>query len=303
MNKCPLVSVVIPVYNGSNYVREAIDSALAQTYKNIEILVIDDGSTDNTWDILQSYGDKIRKYHKQNGGVSTALNMGIKNMRGEWFAWLSHDDLWLPENIEKKIEFLNAHPNYRMCYGEIDHINSEHKILKIYNTTGRWYPKGKMLRQMLRSGYIVDGLTTIINKECFEKIGVFNENLRYCQDYEFWYRLAQVYDLGFCKGKYSQSRVHPEQTGYIHNISCHDEFRKTRLYLYRKTRTEEFYPELLNPNMSKIKLIVLQFSSGIYLKYLKLCIQHNIPELSEMPKEIARAILPKKIKAYIRNNW
>ncbi len=303
MNECPLVSAVIPVYNGSNYVREAIDSALAQTYKNIEIIVIDDGSSDNTWEILLSYGDKIRAFHKENGGVSTALNMGIKNMRGEWFAWLSHDDLWLPENIERKIKFLNEHRDYMMCYGEMDYINSEHKILKIYNTTGRWYPKGKMLRHLLRCGCDIWGITTLINRECFEKIGVFNENLRYCQDYEFWYRIAQKYEIGLCKGKYSQSRVHQGQIGYIHNKSCYDEYNYIRHDLYCKTKIEELYPELMNPKISIIKRIYLQISSKIYLKYLKFCIQNNIPELSEMPKEIARVILPKKIKAYIRKNW
>ena len=303
MNESPLVSVVIPVYNGSNYVREAIDSALAQTYKNIEILVIDDGSTDNTLEILQSYGDKIRIFHKENGGVSTALNMGIKNMHGEWFAWLSHDDLWLPENIERKIGYINEYPDYKICYGEMDYINSEHKILKIYNTKGRWYPKGKMLRHMLRCGCTICGITILINKECFERIGLFNENLRYCQDYEFWYRLGREYDMGLCRGKYSQTRVHPAQTGYIHDRSCNDETNNTRLELYRETKTEEFYPELLDQNISKVKYISISVSSKLYLKYLKLCIQYNIPELSEMPKEIARFILPKKIKEYIRKNW
>ena len=92
----PLISIVIPVYNGSNYLREAIDSALRQTYKNIEVLVINDGSNDNgaTARIAKSYGKKIRYFEKPNGGVATALNMGIQKMRGEYFSWLSHDDLY-----------------------------------------------------------------------------------------------------------------------------------------------------------------------------------------------------------------
>ena len=91
----PLVSIVIPVYNGSNFVREAIDSALAQTYDNVEIIVVNDGSTDEgkTREIALSYGDKIRYFEKPNGGVSSALNMGISNMQGQYFSWLSHDDM------------------------------------------------------------------------------------------------------------------------------------------------------------------------------------------------------------------
>ncbi len=84
----PLVSIIIPVYNGSNYVKEAIDSALAQTYKNIEVIVVNDGSTDNTEKIVKSYGDKIRYFYKENGGVASALNLAIENSKGEYISWL-----------------------------------------------------------------------------------------------------------------------------------------------------------------------------------------------------------------------
>ena len=95
----PLVSIVIPVYNGSDYLAEAIDSALAQTYGNIEIIVINDGSSDNgkTREVAGKYGDRIRYFEKENGGVPTALNLGIKEMKGDYFSWLSHDDVYFPE--------------------------------------------------------------------------------------------------------------------------------------------------------------------------------------------------------------
>ena len=98
----PLVSIIIPVYNGENYVAEAIDSALAQTYDNIEIIVVNDGSEDRTDEICKSYGNKIRYFKKENGGTSTALNLGIKNMNGEYFSWLSHDDKYYPNKIKRQ---------------------------------------------------------------------------------------------------------------------------------------------------------------------------------------------------------
>ena len=106
--KKPLVSIVIPVYNGSKYLGEAIDSALEQTYKNIEIVVINDGSKDNgkTRAVAKSYGDKIRYYEKENGGVSSALNYAIKMSKGQFISWVSHDDKILPEKIELQIEYL-----------------------------------------------------------------------------------------------------------------------------------------------------------------------------------------------------
>ena len=89
----PMVSIIIPVYNGANYLREAIDSALAQTYSNFEVIVVNDGSNDGgeTDRIATSYGEKIRYFRKENGGVASALNMGIKHMKGDYFSWLSHD--------------------------------------------------------------------------------------------------------------------------------------------------------------------------------------------------------------------
>ena len=90
------VTIMIPVYNGSNYLKEAIESALAQTYKNKEVVVVNDGSTDDgkTAAIAKSFGNKIKYYEKENGGVSTALNLGIKKATGDYICWLSHDDLY-----------------------------------------------------------------------------------------------------------------------------------------------------------------------------------------------------------------
>ena len=113
MIESPLVSIVIPVYNGTNFLKDAIDSALRQTYKNIEVIVVNDGSTDNggTEGIALSYGDKIRYFKKENGGVASALNHGIKEMRGEYFSWLSHDDVYNDNKIEEQINFLKKYPD------------------------------------------------------------------------------------------------------------------------------------------------------------------------------------------------
>lgn len=102
----PLASIVIPVYNGADYLKEAVDSALGQTYPNCEVIVVNDGSADGgrTERAALSYGDRIRYFSKENGKVSTALNLGLKNMRGEYFAWLSHDDVFYADKIEKQIQ-------------------------------------------------------------------------------------------------------------------------------------------------------------------------------------------------------
>src|SRR5688500_7068290 len=102
----PRVSVVIPVYNGANYLAQAIDSALAQTYPDGEVVVVDDGSTDEraTERIARGYGHRIRYIRKENGGVATALNAGIEAMTGDYFSWLSHDDMYLPDKVALQVE-------------------------------------------------------------------------------------------------------------------------------------------------------------------------------------------------------
>jgi len=108
----PLVSIVIPVYNGSNFLKEAIQSALSQTYNNIEIIVVNDGSNDNnkTEQIALSFKNKIRYLKKNNGGVSSALNLGIRKMNGDFFSWLSHDDLYEKDKIQNQIEYFLDNP-------------------------------------------------------------------------------------------------------------------------------------------------------------------------------------------------
>ena len=187
----PLVSIVIPVYNGSNYLREAIDSALAQTYKNFEIIVVNDGSKDNTEEIAKSYGDKIRYFSKPNGGISSTLNFGIKNMRGDYFSWLSHDDLYYPNKIERAVEELSKLENKNTI------IISEWECID-----ENYYKKNTSLNKKHMNAYpgrehsylypIVynrtHGCTHLISKIIFDTVGLFDERLLASQDYEFFYR-------------------------------------------------------------------------------------------------------------------
>lgn len=189
-NNNPLVSIVIPVYNGDNFLREAIDSALAQTYKNCEIIVINDGSTDGTENICRSYGDRIRYFCKENGGVATALNLGIENMRGEYFSWLSHDDIYFPRKIEAQIEALKKDSDMtKPVFGDYE---------LLYQTTGKRVPyilnelddENRLTRPMypVIKGR-VNGCTVLIHRSHFERVGTFNRTLRCVQDYDLWFRL------------------------------------------------------------------------------------------------------------------
>jgi glycosyltransferase involved in cell wall biosynthesis len=128
----PLVSIVIPVYNGANYLREAIDSALMQTYGNIEIIVVNDGSTDGgqTEAIARSYGSEIHYLHKENGGVASALNLGIQHMQGQFFSWLSHDDVYYPQKIESQVRSLPEGKEPVILFSDYELINDHSVFLR-----------------------------------------------------------------------------------------------------------------------------------------------------------------------------
>ena len=132
--KKPKVSIIIPVYNGSLYLEEAIETAINQTYDNIEIIVVNDGSNDNnkTRLIAEKYKNKIKYFEKENGGVSTALNLGIKKMTGSYFSWLSHDDKYKPDKIEKQIKYLfdnNLLNSNVILYCDFEAIDKKSKYL------------------------------------------------------------------------------------------------------------------------------------------------------------------------------
>lgn len=196
----PLVTIIIPVYNGSNFMREAIDSALAQTYKNLEILVINDGSRDDgaSEKIALSYGDRITYYSKENGGVSTALNFALRKMHGEWFSWLSHDDLYYPEKIEKQISFINQlleedpqlNLNKIAIHCATESIDKDGKVIKTPSYADIQV-KENTLDVIIGNvyNYRLSGCSFLLPYTCYQDVGGFREDIRTVSDVEYWYRL------------------------------------------------------------------------------------------------------------------
>ncbi len=214
----PLVSIVIPVYNGANYMSEAIDSALAQTYENIEIIVVNDGSTDDgeTERIALSYGDKIRYFKKENGGCASALNYGIAQMRGEWFSWLSHDDVYMPTKISASIECVSKYdlsPVDTVVYCGtvvIDKNGGEVRRSKPYGNER--IDGSEMFRWFMQYDYALDGCALLIPKHILETVGPFSTEYRYILDWKYWVDISLQ---GFLFFRFyeclSKNRRHPGQ--------------------------------------------------------------------------------------------
>ena len=234
----PLVSIVIPAYNASNYLAEAIDSALAQTYPNVEIIVVNDGSKDDgaTERIALSYGDKIRYFSKENGGSSSALNMGIANMTGEWFSWLSHDDLYVPEKLEKQVAYMNSldldttELSSHIFFSANDLIDSTNKTIRASNQRLA-LAIAKRLRSISHNGYLLAeptahnfyGCSCLIHKSALASVGGFDENLRLINDMDLWHRLYHAgYQVHYLPEALVMCRIHSAQLSRSIGYSYHN---------------------------------------------------------------------------------
>jgi len=210
----PLISIIIPVYNGANFLQEAINSALGQFYSNIEVIVVNDGSTDNgeTEKLALSYGDKILYIHKENGGVATALNAGIESMRGEYFSWLSHDDVYNPNKIHSQVtmlESLEDKTTIIACpYSVMDKDGNEFYVVTPFDK----YSDEQLSRPLfpLLRGY-VNGCCLLIHRSHFDRIGVFNEALPTTQDFDLWFRMMREKEIKYSREICVRSRSHEEQ--------------------------------------------------------------------------------------------
>lgn len=258
----PKVSIVIPVYNGSNYVKQAIDSSLSQTYKNIEVIVVNDGSNDDnaTENIALSYGDKIRYFFKENGGVSTALNYGIKKMSGEYLSWLSHDDMYSPDKIERQIDYLRKFNLERTI------LYSDFKILEV--ATGKTClnvtPAADSMCETLYLlfGGAIHGCTLLLPKSCFDEVGYFDDKLRTVQDYDIWFKLLKVgYEFKHIDGPLVISRHHEAQ-GTVAMADIHQQ-EVEQLYI---RAYEEFYEQFSSFSSEQVASFVILLKNKMLSK-------------------------------------
>lgn len=194
-----LVSVVIPVYNRQDTIKRAIDSVLCQTYANLEVIIVDDGSTDNTVKVIEEYDDnRIRLIcQKERGGANKARNIGMANSRGEYIAFQDSDDEWLPEKLEVQIQMMEQE-SFAVCYSAYNLCEDD--LVRIipgdYQNRDK-YQEG--LREILSEHNIVGTPTLIIRRKVLQMLGneYFDERLPRMQDYDFVVRLTGVCEVGY----------------------------------------------------------------------------------------------------------
>ncbi|WP_379146670.1 glycosyltransferase family 2 protein [Paenibacillus sp. sgz500992] len=222
------VSVVIPFYN-CPYVDLAVESVLAQSYPDIEIIVVDDGSLFHT-EKLAPYRDRIKYFHKSNGGTASALNLGIKAASGSYFAWLSADDLFHPDKIRRQMEALRStgtsfnHTAYYYINEQGDRVS---EVIKVP------FPDRSQLIATMMTGCPVNGSTVLLDMDIFRTVGIFNERFLYTQDYDLWLRILPHYRWSYIEEPLLDYRIHKEMGSVIHSEAQNKEIKMVQAKHHR----------------------------------------------------------------------
>lgn len=202
----PRVSVIIPVYNGERFVAEAISSVLAQDYTDFELIVVNDGSTDNTLSVLKKFGTKLKIINLPHKGVSRARNAGIQASKGEFIASNDSDDLWEPTKLNRQVAYMDAHPDVGLVYSYST------------NFTGKSEGAVALVKKVDFEGHIFKDLVTknsfasptaLYRKAAYDKVGPYDESLQAMEDYEFNLRFSREYKIGRIPHSLLRRRIHP----------------------------------------------------------------------------------------------
>lgn len=257
----PKVSIIIPVYNWSNYLAEAIDSALNQTYKNIEILVINDWSIDK-WEtdkIARLYWDRIIYIHKENWWVASALNLWIENMKWDYFSWLSHDDLYFENKVEEQIALLSSLDNIENVIPFSNYIFIN-ELGKEINKIDIIYKSENILYKLFINSFL-NWCTLLIPKNAFHEIWVFENELKTTQDYHLWFRMMKKYKFINVSKYLVKSRQHWEQDSKTMIYKSMIERKDLEKFIFKTFSTKELkesawskLPDILFLLITKIKL-------------------------------------------------
>jgi glycosyltransferase involved in cell wall biosynthesis len=281
----PLVSICIPTYNGGKFIEEALKSALEQTYKNIEIIISDDRSDDNTLEviinILKESPIPCYVYNHEPQGIGENWNHCVRKSNGEYIKFLFQDDILVKDCIEKMLNLSLSGSNIGMVYcpreiiydlGDPEHLNwiQNNRILhkswfelniKVGITKGSTYLKNlNLIKEPLNK--IGEPTAVLLKKKCFDKVGYFNTELKQTLDFEYWYRLMKYYNIGFIDEKLVFFRLHQDQATFVNRRSNLDEIKILKDSLY-KTVFWQLHPKM------RWKLFKSYSKAGDLVRYFK----------------------------------
>lgn len=279
--KSPKVSVIIPNYNYAKYVAKTIESVLSQTYQNLEIIVVDDGSKDDSLKVLETFRDKIRVVRQKNQGVSRARNHGAAISNGEYLAFLDADDVWLPEKLEKQFEKFAEDEQIGLVHCSMTLINpNDEPIGEMCNGQEGWVAE-EFLR-FERSIVIGAGSTALVKRKIFTEVGGFDYRLSTSADWDFCYRVASRYKIGFVKKPLVLYRMHNSNMHSNINVMEHDMLLGFEKAFAADAKDLQLICKECYSNLHQA-LAGLYYQANQYGKFL----QHMRESLKYNPKKIA----------------
>jgi len=239
--KVPTVSVIIPSYNSAPYLPETLDSILSQSYQDFEIIVVDDGSTDNTREVIQPFLKYINYVYEKNKGPAPARNTGIRAAKGKFIAFNDSDDTWLPQKLAIQIDYFQNHPEIGLVYTDVI-LFSEEGIpspVKFEPNSGNGFYR------LLLKNYIPT-MAVMVKRECFDKVGLFDERpeVEAAEDYDMWLRITRQFQIGYIEQKLAKHRV--RKSSHSRNLD-----RQISAGIFVKRRILDTLPD--TKEMRKIK--------------------------------------------------
>jgi len=266
----PRVSVIIPVFNRADLIAETLNSVLAQTYRDFEIVVVNDGSTDNTLRVLSNYkAHNLRVISQRNQGQAIARNTGIRASKGALIAFLDSDDLWLPEKLDRQLSLFDSQPNLAWCYSDtMLFLCTTNHDLHPFSSQNKPY-EGQIAAHLLLRCFIPT-LTVVIQRWVFEEVGFFHK-LAVAEDWDLWLRIAAKHPVCRVSEVLARHRVHEGSISRSESITS-----RHKCYIEVIERAVAFAPEIYGP-MHQKALAARCFEAG-----QSLTIQRVMPEAREM---------------------
>jgi glycosyltransferase involved in cell wall biosynthesis len=279
----PKVSVIIPTYNRAHLVGKAIQSVLDQTFSDFEVIVVDDGSTDNTRKVVSQFKDKVRYIYQDNKGRSAARNSGMRNSRGQYITFLDSDDHYLPDKLRKQVESMDKNPGYAMSFTSSIWLNEEGRYLHT------WRPvlNGSIYPELMRVKHNKVALPSVmIHREIPDGGEYFNESLNTCEDLEYWCRIAK------------EHKVLTIQEGLV--IINTDTRPSQAVFYDHFSSTLKYYSNIFNADRSIAEPVKRAIYTDLFVKYYLNATTDQDKKyiLSEIVKVKPAYVLPALMKVY-----
>jgi len=223
-----VVSVNIPVYNGRDYLAETINSVLSQTFVDFEVIIVDDGSSDNPGEIIKNFKDsRIKYFYQNNQGIGAARNAALKNSHGDFIAFLDQDDLWLPEKLEKQMLLFRRNPGLGLVFCDTKFFNKQGEICRLYSKLKP--PRGLIFRDLLRRNFL-SLETVLINRKALDEVGIFKPHMMMVEEYDLFLRITHRFPADYVDEPLAAYRIHEKNYSWGKETLSLSEEREVLIY-------------------------------------------------------------------------